>query len=222
MMTATGHYRFSDEQVEILRSLGVVPRNEPPAAFRTWRFTSEQYDEMVAAGVFDDGPGCELLDGEVVEKMGMDDRHWELEEYLNRWAVLSIPETMGKPFSQSPFRMGRSQPEPDIGVVRGPRRRAGKPGVHEMALAIEVADSSLRRDLGWKARLYAEAGLPELWIVDVPNALVVVHRSPQGGRYATIREFGAGERISPAEYLEAVLDIADLFAWSAEEAAPQG
>jgi Uma2 family endonuclease len=56
-------------------------------------------------------------------------------------------------------------------------------------LIIELAESSLKKDLGLKAKLYARAGIPDYWVVDLNERTIVVHRTPEAGRYTNVQRF---------------------------------
>ncbi len=86
-----------------------------------------------------------------------------------------------------------------------------RPTHEDVLLIIEVADSSLEQDLGEKAKLYAEHGIPEYWVVDVRSEQVHVHRKPENGRYQSIQPFGKTSPISPICQPDATLSLAELF-----------
>lgn len=73
-------------------------------------------------------------------------------------------------------------PEPDIVLTDSPMGEGCVP-VASVALAVEVADASLRRDLTEKRDIYAAAGVPEYWVVDVNRAEVHRFAEPRDGAY---------------------------------------
>jgi Uma2 family endonuclease len=92
-----------------------------------------------------------------------------------------------------------SEPEPDIVLLR-PKDdfyASQHPAPADILLIVEVADSSLNFDAGTKARLYAETGIPEYWIVDIPNDCLRVYSDVRETAYRTIRQFRRGDTISP-------------------------
>ena len=93
---------------------------------------------------------------------------------------------------------GATEPQPDIVLVRRPWH--GYPTAHpqpgDIFLVIEVADTSRETDRGAKLELYAMAGIPEFWIVDLMTDGVLVCRNPGGDRY------GSMARVEPAGVLE--------------------
>jgi Uma2 family endonuclease len=92
-----------------------------------------------------------------------------------------------------------SEPEPDLAILqfRGDYYASGKPTAGDVNLVIEVADSSLSTDLGDKAALYAEAMIPEYWVVDLLNDVVHVHRDPHcDGSWGNVTTLARGESIA--------------------------
>ena len=89
-----------------------------------------------------------------------------------------------------------SEPEPDIVVGDNPDVESYGTESFRPLLVIEVADSSLRYDLSLKSELYARAGIPEYWVVDLPNRVLVVFRNPDGA-YQTRDTYAPGSRIAP-------------------------
>jgi Uma2 family endonuclease len=107
------------------------------------------------------------------------------------------------------LRLGpRDEPDPDIAVARAVRSYAReRPRPEEIALLIEVADTSLAFDLGEKRAKYAGAGIPEYWVIDLPGNIVHIFRNPRDGVYADRRTSSAGELISPQEYPDIAIDV---------------
>ncbi len=133
----------------------------------------------------------ELIDGEVVDMAPMGTRHGYLTDHIsNRFSVW----LNGRSFcvgSQTPVILDdHSEPEPDVWVARVPRRelRLGKPSADELALVVEVADTSARSDRRYKIPTYAGAGIPAVWIVDVTTEVIEVHSDPDPGarRYRSV------------------------------------
>jgi Uma2 family endonuclease len=104
---------------------------------------------------------------------------------------------------QLPMAIGDSEPEPDLAVVPAGDYLDHHPGT--AGLVIEVADSSLEEDRTVKARLYAEASVPEYWIVDLQHKLVERYLAPRDGRYTQLTTHGPGETLGEsAEALSGV------------------
>jgi Uma2 family endonuclease len=93
-----------------------------------------------------------------------------------------------------------SQPEPDLAIVKGPagRYEARHPKPSEIALLIEVADTTLLDDRNLKGRLYARARLPVYWIINLVERKVEVYTQPRGGKapaYRERRDYGREESV---------------------------
>src|SRR5207248_2597503 len=97
---------------------------------------------------------------------------------------------------QNPIRLGeRSEPQPDVVLLRRDASRRRTPEPSDVVLVIEVADSSLDYDTRVKAALYAMAGIPEMWIVDLGGERIEVRREPSPSGYQLIRIATRGQRI---------------------------
>jgi Uma2 family endonuclease len=115
-------------------------------------------------------------------------------------------------FVQDPlFGLDRkSEPEPDLIVVSGTDPEAYVRGKARPLLVIEVADSSLDYDREEKAPLYAEAGVPESWIVNLVDDVLEVYRDPRGTSYAEMRRLTSGESVSPLSWPDLEIDVTEL------------
>ena len=106
-----------------------------------------------------------------------------------------------------------SEPELDISVTRQPQRayiEAGNPPASEAVLAAEISDSTLRYDLTTKALLYAQAGIPEYWVLDVTGRTLIVHRDPTAAGYASVTRLEESATVSPLAASQASLNIVDF------------
>ena len=150
---------------------------------------------MIDAGEFDQDPHYELLEGEIVAKMPRHPPHqFATEEIFEQLRDLTPPGWYVRQESQ--ITLSTSEPEPDVAVVRGSRRdyRVAHPTANRAALVVEVADSSLRRDRRKRA-IYAAAGIPEYWIVNLPARVLERYTRPAGGRYADEKILHPGDAV---------------------------
>lgn len=170
--------------------------------------TTEDFFALARQGAFDD-QRVELIDGVVVHKMMMGDRHAWLLVRLNRWATEAIPEEVGAVAPQVSLIADRySVPQPDLFVL--PPEDLTSITNASSAFVIEVSDSSLRFDLGRKAALYARGPVPEYWVVDARGRQVVVHTDPHGEEWRTVRRVTEG-LIAPQLYPMLTVDVGKLF-----------
>lgn len=159
--------------------------------------TADEYIAMSEAGVFGPDERIELLDGEIVEMSAMGAAHIKA---CTRATEALVVAYLSSPYEVRPMsthRAGpRSVPEPDLSVVA--RSENDVVEVEKSLLLVEVADSSLKIDREWKASIYARAGAPLYWIVEIPYRRVRVMSDPQGGdyRHESLVEEG-GELVLP-------------------------
>lgn len=164
------------------------------------RFTRTEVDRLLNTGIFA-GQRYELIDGDLVDKMGQNPPHAYAIQLALRWLVGFIDS--GRIRVQLPMEAGgedreRSVPEPDLAVVTGPETpfQHRHPRGDELLLAIEVADTSAAVDLSRKAVLYANAGVPEYWVLDLPRRALVVHTQPDGSQYRRIQIYAEDDLVS--------------------------
>jgi Uma2 family endonuclease len=146
----------------------------------------------------------ELVEGQLVNKMGQNPPHAYVLRLVAAWlARVYGPERIS---NQSPIEVAvsdqeRNEPQPDIAVIAEPGQEHLRrhPRGDELLLLVEVADSSVWFDLKIKAPLYARAGVPEYWVVNIPRRMIVTHRRPENGCYLQIEEIDAGESVSIGE-----------------------
>jgi Uma2 family endonuclease len=180
---------------------------------RTRRWRRVEYERLVDLGVFV-GEHLELLDGLLVVREPQGSPHAAI--------AAKVGYVVGAAFGSgwhirlhSPLALGEhSEPEPDVAVV------AGIPDDHldahpsTAALVIEVADSSLRLDRRFKAAIYARAGLPEYWIVNLVDPALEVHRDPRSSdddwRYHAVDLLRPPAQVSPLAAPAASIRVADL------------
>ncbi|MBM3202774.1 Uma2 family endonuclease [Candidatus Woesearchaeota archaeon] len=157
----------------------VLPAESVPVP--VWRLRVDQYHQMIDTGVLGEDDPVELLTGWLVPKMPKNPAHRLATQLLRDWIAACLPPGWFVD-SQEPLTTLDSEPEPDVMIVRGVRRDYGHrhPGPSEVPLVIEVADTSLQRDRGIKQALYARAGIPEYWIVNLPERHIEIYRLPEG------------------------------------------
>lgn len=145
------------------------------------QLTVDQYHRMIQAGVLGEDDPIELIEGYMVTKMPRSPEHDH--------ALSTVQELIGaiKPVGytvrgQCAATIQQSEPEPDVVVARGDRSlyRHRHPGPSDTALIVEVSASSLAYDRTDKARVYARAGIPVYWIVNVIDKQIEVSTQPSG------------------------------------------
>lgn len=168
----------------------------PPPGF-VWKFSVKQYHEMINAGILGEDDPVELLEGVLVTKMAKNPQH-SLVTNLLREALARLISQGWYVNTQEPITFADSEPEPDVAVIQGALRQYADrhPGAEETALVIEVADSSLSRDRGQKKRIYARAGIPVYWIVNLIERKIEVYSEPSELDYQRRQDFESDEEIT--------------------------
>jgi Uma2 family endonuclease len=162
-------------------------------------FTVADYYRMAECGVLRPDERVELLDGQVVPMTPIGSRHQGCVDCLNR---LMQQRAGGAVIVrvQGPVHLeDRSEPEPDLALLapRADTYRTAHPRPEDTLLVIEVADTSLEFDRDVKVPLYAGAGIPEAWLVDLNAGRIEVYLDPASGAYATTRLAVRGDTLSP-------------------------
>jgi Uma2 family endonuclease len=176
------------------------------------RFTVEEYFQLLKSGVLNEDSPYELIEGWLLHKMARGRLHEFVLDYLNEiiGAALRPHSDRWRLRSQSALVLSDGVPEPDVCVLRGPRERYldRLPEGGDAELVIEISDTTLARDRGYKLRSYARAGIPEYWIVNTEERQVEVYTAPQPvGSYDPPRIVRFDEAISLTLQGERLLEI---------------
>jgi Uma2 family endonuclease len=169
-----------------------------PLPFPVRRFSVEEYHRLGQSGILGEDDSVELLEGLVAPKMIRTPIHDAVVAIVEQALRMRLPPDW-TPRIQSAITTATSEPEPDVTVVRGGPRDylLRHPSGSDIALIVEVADSSLARDRA-KARIYAAAGVPLYWIVNLNDDCVEVYTQPEvaGARFLHQRDYHRGEDLS--------------------------
>jgi Uma2 family endonuclease len=175
-------------------------------------FTVDEYLRMGEAGIFDPEARLELIEGEIIEMSPVGLPHVGS---VNRANALFSSRLAGKVIVsvQNPVRLSRyTEPLPDIVLAR-PRGDfySGKAiAPEDTFLVIEVSDSTIRYDRNRKMPLYAKSGVPELWIENLQEGVILVYRDPGPETFATSLIVKRGESISIAAFPDVVFKVEEL------------
>ena len=173
------------------------------------RWSVEEYERLVALGVFSPEKRVELIEGEIVEAMPQKPAH--------RLTVsLILPIAMrwsGEGYHvlcQSPLRLGNSVPEPDIAIVSGQPRDYATSHPTTAALVIEVSDTTLEYDQTIKAAIYAVASIEDYWIININERTVEIRRQPGPSGYRSLQTYTETDTIAPLFNPTASIAVAEL------------
>ncbi len=166
---------------------------------------------MIAAGLFHDGQRLELLEGEIFEMTPIGPPHTSVVDRLTRlWTSRLGSRAIVR--VQGPVLAGPiSEPEPDLALLRERPDfyREAHPSPGDVLLVIEVADTSLEYDRA-KRRIYAAAGMAEVWIVDLGGERVEIHRAPGARGYADARALHRGDRAACLAFPAVVVAVDEI------------
>jgi len=176
------------------------------------RFTVDDYHGMALAGILGEDDRVELIDGEIVEMAPIGPGHAA--------TVGRCTERFGRRFAdlahvwvQNPIHLdAHNEPQPDLVLLR--RRpdfyASALPTPPDVLLVVEVADTTLGIDRRVKLPLYARAGIPEAWLVDLQHRVLHVHREPTADGYRVTRTARRRERLAPLAFPDREIAVTDL------------
>ena len=190
-------------------STGLLERN--PWVTRR-KFDVAEYHRLAEAGILHEDDRVELIEGEIVEMVPIGSDHSGTVNALNH-ALMSAAGRRATLSVQGPLHLSDySEPQPDFMLLK-PRPdfyRERHPRPEDVLLLIEVSQTSLRYDRAVKLPLYARHGIPEVWIVDLPDRVVEVHRDPSPDGYASTRRYAPGETLEPQALPGVKVSAADI------------
>lgn len=175
-------------------------------------FTVEEYHLLARTGVLKEDDRVELIRGEIIMMSPIGPRH----AFRVSWLTELLTERTGKAgriWTQNPVILDPgTEPQPDILILK--RRddyfREHLPDRTDVLLAIEVADTSLAYDRQIKRPLYAEAGVPEYWIVDINDNLLERHTGPRHDGYAHLDRLRSGDSVTLVALPQISITVAEI------------
>ena len=177
-----------------------------------YRFSVDEYDKIVELGILSDDARVELIEGEIVDMAPIGLRHALCVDNLTRlFSRLVSDEAIVR--VQNPVRLNEySQVQPDVTLLRlrDYSKDRQHPGPEDILLAVEVSDTTLIKDRRLKLPLYARAGTPEVWIVNIPQERIEVHSQPEGDGYKTVRRLRRGQSVAIPGFAEAIVKVDDV------------
>jgi len=184
-------------------------KHVPPPTLSRWRWSTADLLRMVEAGILDEDEKIELIDGEIVPMASKGRLHEVLADELARyWGPKVTPDiwvSVERQFNLDPY----TYTDPDL-VVRPARIKSYDLRGDTALLVVESADSSLEKDLGLKARVYASFGVRDYWVINARDKSTRIHRSPAGESYADVRDVPATGLLTPLLVPQLAVRLADL------------
>ena len=171
-----------------------------------------EFEGMFASGVFKGDERLELLEGGIYKMSPVGAIHMACVKFLSRF----FHQYFGDRFTisiQDPVRLAEfSEPQPDIALLihREDFYRNAMPTAADVLIVIEVADSTLESDRRYKMPLYAQAEIPEAWLVDLPEERIEVYSEPKNGTYQLTRIFQREDVVKSHTQSEIEISVNDI------------
>lgn len=180
----------------------------PEVRARVSLLSVEAYDALTEMGALD--KSAELIRGVIVKKMPKSPLHRALAKKIFLF-LLALERAGFVAFIETPLRLADSVPEPDVMLVRGADSdyKTKHPTGAELVIEIAVSSVALDRE---NALLYAEAGVPEYWIVLGSEQRIEVYRQPENGIYQQREFFSASDTLFCKSVPDLVVTVAEWFA----------
>ncbi len=173
------------------------------------RWTVGDYHEMISANILANRK-CELIDGEIIEVSPELPQHYTTVKRGTSYLTSLLQDKADVRFN-GPVTLGSSEPEPDIAIVKLPDSQytLHHPYPEDIYWLIEVANTSFDYDISTKKKIYAEAKIPEYWVINLNTAELIVFREPSKNNYA-IKIFWDSDIITPLAFPEVNIVLKNL------------
>jgi Uma2 family endonuclease len=186
-MAESANLLVEESMMAALPNTGITP---------IWHMSVEQYHAMIDNGILGPDDPVELLEGVLVQKMPINPPH-RISTLAVFQALIRIVSAGWYVDKEAPVTFAASEPQPDVAVIRGETRDypGRHPGPEDVALIVEVADATVARDRVVKKRIYAAAGVPFYWLLDLINFNLEVYSEPKSGDYQQCAVYGPDDSV---------------------------
>lgn len=167
----------------------------------------DEYDRMIELGMFT-GESVELLHGLLVAREPQGPEHIDLTGDIHRLLVLALDQRAKVRSHSGLAASDDSEPEPDVSVVAPGDYRKKK--ATTALLVVEVSQTSLRKDRSVKADLYAKAGVPEYWVVNLVDRVLEVRDRPENGTYGRLVTLRPGSRVTLVAFPDVTFAVDEI------------
>ena len=196
---------FSTQDTARMAAAGIATGVAEEAA----KFTLDDVFEMMRVGALDPDAKVELIEGELVEMSPQNSPHMYARHAIGKRLIRELGDNVYVHVEGTLRLAPRTAPSPDIFVHSASIRAEDVRGA-DVQLLVEIADSSLTRDLRAKAQLYARHGVPDYWVVDAAGRRIFVHRRPTPDGYEEVVEVPTGGEISPLAFPDFVFKADEI------------
>ncbi len=182
-----------------------------PSLLRPW--TVAEYYQMARTGILQPDEKVELIAGQIIRNMAPQGSHHAAAlRRTDRLLSRAVDEqvTVQK---QLPIHLdNHSEPEPDVALVKSDRLDYDDrhPRADEVYLIIEISDATLRADLTLKKQVYAQANIPDYWVLDLGKRQLYVYRQPTNEGYQEEQILSEQEVISPLAFPNLQFQVGEM------------
>jgi Uma2 family endonuclease len=200
----------------VLEAPSSAPASEQQTSIPRKRWTRAEYRQLIKDCYLEDGK-VELVNGEIWEKMGQGRRH----TIVVTWLLRALAPIFGMERIQCQSSLPTdeySDPEPDLALLAQGLDQyiETDPTPADTLLVVEASNTTLRADLTTKQIMYARSGIPEYWVVDIPNQLLYVFREPTLDGYASEIILTPADEVHPLAAPASAVRVADLLPFERE------
>ena len=216
---STPHHRFTHDEMVIMQVAGLLPSDKDLALVdgrfvdQTTNapidFTLEQVFLMVELGALSPDERVELIDGELLDMSPQNAPHMYAKQMLIKLFIRELGDDIDVHVEGTLSLARGASPSPDL-WLHAAEKRVDQVRGPDVLLLIEVADSSLLRDLKLKASLYARHGVTDYWVVDAYGRRIFVHRQPEPDGYGEITQVDRGGEVIPLAFPNLTVRVSDL------------
>jgi Uma2 family endonuclease len=173
----------------------------------TVKWSVEDYHQMIKTGLLDDRP-VELLAGEIVAMSPEGESHAFFSSEAGNYLARVLGDRAFLRHAKPITLPNGSEPEPDLAIVQplGREYLTHHPYPENIFWVIEYANSSLEKDGTVKYHIYAEAGIPEYWLVNLQTGELIIYRQPRGREYGSKITLKDGA-ISPLAFPDVTIPV---------------
>lgn len=189
----------------------IAPPELRHEAGERYQFTVHEYHRMAELGILDWDIRVELIEGDIVWMAPIGGSHVESVMVANSPFVRAVGDDAFVSIQSSIRLNDRSEPQPDITIVRRRRYDGALPTPEDVFLVVEIADSSLKHDRDTKVALYASSDVPEVWIVDLNTKVLLRFADPIDGHYRIADRHERGARMTLSQLPSATIAVNDFF-----------
>ncbi len=170
------------------------------------KFTVDEYYKMAEVGLLNEDDRVELIDGEIIQMSPIGTRHFKCVNRLNKLLSKLIPDNLVVSV-QNPVRIDEgNEPQPDVAIVPDDSD-AKHIFPKDVLLLIEVADSTYYEDRNIKIPMYARAGIPEVWLANLPKNTIEAFSNPVNGSYTEIRLVNVSDKLQSRRLPSIVIEV---------------